>query len=326
MRPFLTVALALALIAGPISARAQDDPTPEADAALETVRVVLDDFAQAATYTGQIRQTLDQVISISYLDETVVLIQTIKMEGTMAVQQEPEQAYATRQIDLVQSISQTFTGGGLDDTTEIGPVAYHLRIVDNRFYLNVEADDPLVAGQFPAGWHDITDGASAFPGMSLFDVEGMLALDNTLEAGFSDRLSDVVTDFIHEPDTSPAGEALDRYQLILDPAKTLDLLGIPAMTGMFEEEGMPFDMPALVERLFSDDATRYTIHVAIDPGANALVEFIDEWYMNTEITPDLITDPSLEGATMALEQHSAYTFQPTAVNEPVTITAPEIAE
>jgi len=326
MRTFFTVALALALVAVPIRARAQDDPTPDTDAALEAVRVVLDDFAQAATYTGQLRQTIDQVISISYLDETVVLTQTIKMEGTTTVQQEPGQAYATRRMDFVQSISQTLTGGGLDETTEIGPVAYQLRIVEDRFYLNVETDDPLVAGQFPAGWHDITDGASAFPGMSMFDIEGVLAIDGNLSPGFADELTDAVLDITYEASTDPAGEALDRYQLALDPARTLDLIGMPAMTGMFDEESVPFDMPALIERLFSDEATRYTVYVAVDPGTSALVEFVDEWHMDIEIGPDLITDPALEGATMDLVQDSVQVFQPTAVNEPVTITAPEIAE
>jgi hypothetical protein len=326
MRTIFTVALAFALIAGPISARAQDDPTPGTQAALDTVRTALDGFAQATSYTGQLRQTVEQVIAISYLDQSVVLTQTIKMEGTTTVQQAPQQTYAARQIDFVQSISQTLTGGGLDETTEIGPVAYHVRVVDDRFYLRVEADDPAIAAQFPAGWRDITGGASAFPGMSMFDIEGVLAIDGNLSAGFSEGLLDAVTDITQEESAELPDKAATRYRLELDPARTLDLIGLPTMTGMFEEGRVPFDVPALIETLFNDEATRYTVHVTVEPGTNALVEYSDEWTMDVEITPDLITDPSLEGATMTLEQHSVQSFRPTAVNEPVTITAPEIAE
>jgi len=56
------------------------------------------------------------------------------------------------------------------------------------------------------------------------------------------------------------------------------------------------------------------------------VEYVDEWQMDVAITPDLMTDPALEGATMTIEQHSVQAFRPAALNEAVTITAPEIAE
>lgn len=326
MRFALAIGLALALVTGPLCANAQDDPTPDTQAALDTVRAALDDFAQAETYSGQITQTIEQVVTITYMGETVALTQHMKLEGTVVVQQAPGQSAANRQIDFVQSIAQTMEGGGLDEATEIGPVAFHVRVVDNRYYLHVEADDPAVAAQFPAGWRDVTDGAGAFPGMSLFDIEGVLAIDGNAATGLAGGLLDAVIDISQEPGGDLTEEAPDRYRLELDPARTLDLIGLPAMSSMFEEGRVPFDVPALIERLFYDDATRYTVHVAIDPRTNALVEYVDEWQMDVAITPDLMTDPALEGATMTIEQHSVQAFRPAALNEAVTITAPEIAE
>ena len=326
MRFCLVILLALALAAGPLSVHAQDDPTPDVQTALDTVRAALDNFAQADTYSGQILQTIDQVITINYLGETVALTQAIKMEGVVTLQKAPQQRYADRQMDFVQSIAQTIAGSGLDDTTEIGPITFNIRVVNDRFYLRVQADDPLVAAQFPDGWRDITDGADAFPGMSLYDIDGLLAIGGNLGADFVAGMLDSVTSITPEPVTDAANDSLARYRLTLDPARTLDLIGMPSIVDMFDESRVPFDVPALIERLFNDEATAYTVLATVDASTNTLVEYVDDWRIDIEITPDLIIDPSLAGATMTLEQHSVQVLRPTAVNEPVIIAAPEIAE
>jgi len=107
MRFALAIGLALALVTGPLCANAQDDPTPDTQAALDTVRAALDDFAQAETYSGQITQTIEQVVTITYLGETVALTQHMKLEGTVVVQQAPGQSAANRQIDFVQSMRRS---------------------------------------------------------------------------------------------------------------------------------------------------------------------------------------------------------------------------
>ncbi len=174
------------------------------------------------------------------------------------------------------------------------------------------------------GWHDVTDGAESFPGLALFDLQGLLEIGETFGPDYLINLFGAVTSVeIQEPETIE-GRDVNYYRLALDPALALQGIGAGNLEGMFNAEQSPFDIAGFIELMYSDEDTAYTVNFAIYADDQTLYRYVEEMHTDILIPASLITDPSIQGAEMTLVQDVIQTLQPQDVNMPVSIEAPNL--
>lgn len=324
MRRYTVVLLLIVVLLGTmlVPVHAQDEFTPDQQAALDEVRAALEHLASVDTYTAAVLQQMDQTVTVSYEGETLELIQQIKSEGEVAVEYQPDNQYDNQQTDLVQDITQTISGIGQDQETEVGPMEFHLIVLDDRIYMQMQVP-PDLAGMMPEGWQDVTGGADMFPGMGMFNIEGLLDLGSNFTQSYVDGLLASVVS-IETLESEAEGE--NRYRLDLDGRTLLDTVGIDSLSQMFNTEEMPFDVPGLIDLMFSDEDTRFSLEITVNASDQTLIEYAERNTIDIAITADLITDPTLQGADMSLQQEQLKVLIPCQFNEPLAITAPELAD
>jgi hypothetical protein len=314
----ILVMVGLATAATP-AALAQDPFTPEEQAALDTVRTALLDFVTRDAYTASLEMLITQDMSITYLDQTAALLQTVNMAGTIDM----DRAQSRRHTQIAQTLTQTIGIGANSDTTKIGPLVIEMIVVDDRTYLKFDAPADL-AEFIPSGWHDITEGANAFPGMDMFDIEGLMAFDELAGPSFViDLLEAAQTVSIDEPETVGADPVI-RYVFDLDPELVLASITSETLVGMFDADQVPFDVPALIDLMYADKGTAFELEVVLGRDDDRLISFSYLSGMDVLIEGDLITDPSLEGASITLEQTSRQRVSPDDLNPVLDIQAPPL--
>jgi hypothetical protein len=317
----LVALLAMALLTL-APARAQDGFTPEQQAALDDIHAALNHLVGLDSYTAQIGQKMDQDITLTYLGRKVTVLQNIASDGTLQYEARPDSEYDNRHLDLTQTVVSTVISGEQTQESTVGPIRTQLIVIDDRVYLQMETP-PELQGLIPAGWHDVTDGAEAFPGMALFDIQGMLKVGDVFSADYIDNLfTAVVAVEILESDTV-GGRAVNHYQLVLDAPAALQSIGADTLEGMFDQEQTPFDVPGYIEVMFNDEDTRYVLDFAIYADDQTLYSYAERMTMDVLIPSDLIIDPTLQGAEMTLAQDVVQTLQFSGFNLPVSIQAPK---
>ncbi|MBN1201763.1 MAG: hypothetical protein JXJ20_07910 [Anaerolineae bacterium] len=303
---------------------AQDGLSVEEQAALDEVRATFEDFLALDTYSADLEQVITQNISASFEGEDVALEQVVTGEGEIQIDLTGEGEYDNLYMTLEQTIEQMLVGAGQEEAATIGPIMIEMIIVADRVYVQMSGEE--LAGMVPEGWVDVTEDASAYPGMEAFNFEQMLAMGSGLEADQLDALLSSVTGVELLGEDMLGDVAVNRYRLTMDPAQVLEKLGVEELSAMFESNALPFDVTALVEMIYTDEDTEYAFEVAIGVDDGVLYEHVQS--MSTDIVLDstVFTDPSLAGMEMIMAQETMQHFLFHSFNEPVTVTAPEVVE
>jgi hypothetical protein len=322
MRRPTRVLLALLLITI-TPARAQDGFGPEEQAALDEIRAALGQFVVASTYTADIEQKMDQDMVMTYQGRDVVIKQTVASLGTLEFEDTPDQEYDNRHLFLTQTVSTDIQGLGSDQEQVVGPIQTQMVVIDGQIFIKMDVPPELQAA-VPSGWYDVTEGADAFPGMEVFDMQGMLKLGNVFGPTYLDDLiGAVLTVEILEP-AAVDGRTVNTYRLTLDPPLALQGIGAANLEGMFNAEQSPFDIAGFIELLFTDEDTHYTVDFSIFADDRTLHNYTERMSIDVLIPSSLITDPSLQGAEMTLVQDYMQIMQPHDYGVPVSIQAPEL--
>lgn len=328
---FVVGLLVLTLVAGLLPVHAQDGLTPEEQEALDSIRVALESFYAASSYTATTSQVANQVMGVTFMGQTLTLTQDMTGDGTIEAQKAPDSALDNRHSLQNQSITQVLSGMGQNTSSTIDMVV-ELIIVDDRIYLKLDLPDEL-AGAAPEDWQDVTDGSDMFPGTDILNLDQIAGFGRDFDAAFLQELFAAVTQVellgeairqVDQSDGTLDSVAVNQFRLTLDPAMALETIGADSLAGMLNADEMPFDVPALINLLYTDEDSSYVVEVELTAdGTLALYREIVG--TSIDIGPELIVDPSLKGAEMTLQQTITQEFKPAAINEPVEITAPELA-
>jgi hypothetical protein len=316
----------IVLALGLMPVAAQGGFTPDDQAALDDVQAAFEGLLAAETYTADLTQNLTQDIGVSFQGQQLALAQQVESSGTVQFQQAPANTFANRTLSLDQTVTQTLSGAGLDsEQLVIGPMTFEFIVFDDELYMRM--DVPLdMQGLVPEGWQVVTEGAEVFPGMGMYNMEQVTQMGGNFDPEYLRALIAGVTAVeLLEPETVE-GQALNRYQLTLDPVQTLEALGAANLENMFNTGAVPFDVPALIDLIYNDEDTRHTIEVAIGADDGALHSYAESVWLDVEIAAEMLDDPSLAGAEMTLTQTMVQTLTLTGVDVPVEIAAPDLDE
>ena len=322
--------LLLALVAAPLGgALAQDGGfSPEEQAALDTAQSAVESFFTAQSYTVDHTQSLAQEINVSLGAEAITIEQQIDQQGTTTNERQPDSRFDNQTSTLDQTITQTLRGAeaGQEQTLSLAQTL-EMIVLDDRAYLRVTTDDPQMAGFFPEGWQDITEGADAFPGMEVYNMEQLLASSSSeFSAEMFAVLFGAVSEIeLLEPET--IGEATaQRVRLVLDPSAALSGEGANSLREMFNTAALPLDVNGLIELIFTDEDTHYEITLLFGAEDGQLYGYDVTLNMDIAIPAELLTDQTLAGADMSLAQESVSALRFTGLNEPAAISAPLLEE
>ncbi len=317
----ILVAAALALAGIRTPARAQEGFSAEQQAALDEIQTALEQFDALDSYSADYSQVIKQAVSMSFQGQTIRMVQNVESEGMLKVQKTAG-AYNDRALTLTQTLHVELTGGGLNERQDVEAIHTTLIVVDDHMYLNYEVP-PELANAFPKGWHDVTGGASAYPGMAIFDILGLLQVDSTASL---ELLADAVLDVeILEPETA-AGNTTNHYRLVLDPAQVVESLGPAALEGMFNADQTTADIPTLIDLLYNDANTHITADFVIDAAQHTLVEYALQMVSDADVSKAYANDPTLNEGSLPLVQNVTQSMRPYALDEPVTIQAPNLGQ
>jgi hypothetical protein len=330
MRRYLFTILlaALVMLGGLAPAGAQDgdgngdgDTPPE----LAEVSAALESFLALESYAASLSQQVDQTMTLAYLDQTATMTQTINTEGTTSLQKVAANTYPNQQSILNQTIEQDMSGMGVADQTTIA-MTIEMIVVDDEIYMKLEVPDDM-QGFVPEGWQDVTGGASAFPGMEMFDIDQLLAYGSvTMSDAYLDALVGSVDEVENLGEDTLGDTTVTRYRMTVAPAVAFNAGGVFDVQDMFRQSAMPFDIPALIDSIVQDEDTTFSLEVAIGVDDQMLYEITTGMTLDIAIGDELITDPALEGAEMTLAQTVSQTQVLSGFDEPVAITAPDVAE
>ncbi len=259
----------------------------------------------------------DQIMALDsvYLSGTQTIVQTITAAGETLDQTIVQDMSgwmilddtATGEMDLtmVQNLSQDM---GLQ-SVEVD-LTMDMRLVDDTLYLRVYDLSPELAGLYPEGWIDLSEGDQDIPGLELLNVEQMtnIAANTGIILPYNE---DTVLSIEELPSEElDSGEA--RVFLIeLDGPALLDYEEMEQMLGMVEIPGV--DMTAMMESMM--DGANYTVQVWIDAEDAILVQI--------DVTLDVGTDLTLMGQSMTLVQNTTSSYTYSDFNEPFEIEVPK---
>ncbi|NDJ75456.1 MAG: hypothetical protein GYB65_04280 [Chloroflexi bacterium] len=318
--------LLLILLAGalaPVSAQDGDGLSDVELAMLEEVRAALDGYLASETYTATLTQTLNQTMTINFQGQTITLTQAVIGTGGTQFQRAPENVYDNQQTVITQVIEQTLTGLGQNNTGSTS-LEVELRVVDDAIYMRM-TDPTDQLGVLPEGWQNITQDASAFPGLDLINVDEMMGFSTAMSRNTDSGAILAAVTAVDDLGEDTAGNVpVQRYRLTLSVAEAVDALGMDNIENMFSAADMPFDVEGLLAAMYDGENTSFNIDVAISTQDQTLVEFTQLMVTDMEIGPELILDPALAGATMTLVQdyEVTYTIDYAA---PVEILVPDLS-
>jgi hypothetical protein len=323
-RSTVIILLLIMALAWAAPVHAQEGFTPEEQTALDEVRTALESLTGANTYTADITQKTVQVIGLDYSGQSLVMDQTMSSTGSFQFESKPDNQYDNQQVQMTQTVHSTTTGAQNDDRT-IGPIDTQIIVVDNHIYLRVEPPEDLQA-YYPRGWQDVTEGADAFPGMGMLNIDSIVSLGRITGPEYAQGvISAVRTVVILEPETIGERTA-NHYRLELDPRLALDTIGAASMEQMFNAQQSPFDVPKFIELLFNDDNTHYDVDFLILADDQSLYSLSVHMTTSVDIPPDVLTDPSLSGADVSFSQDVVQIVQISGTDVPVSIRAPELGQ
>lgn len=303
---------------------AQEGFSPEEQTALDEVRAALETLTGADTYTADITQKTAQVIGVDYSGQSVLMDQTMATTGSLQFESKPDNQYDNQQVMMTQTVHSTMTGAQNDDRI-IGPIDTQIIVVDDHIYLRVEPPEDLQA-YYPSGWQDVTEGADAFPGMGMVNIDSMVSLGNVTGLEYADNvLSAVQTVAVLEPES--IGERIaNHYRLELDPQQALETVGAANLEQMFDPDQSPFDVPKFIDLIFNDDDTRYDVDFLIFADDLTLYSISVHMTTDIDIPSEILTDPSLSEADMSFKQDVVQIVQISGIGVPVSIQAPELGQ
>lgn len=325
-RLIFVIGIAAALAGGALApVRAQGGLSPEEHDLLKNISATLHDFQSLDSFSTALTMNLQQDINVTMRAQTVQLVQTIEANGTAETQKAvaPNQ-YDNQHVDLNETVTQTMTGAASRDV-KVGPINVEMIVFQDHFYLRLGMP-PGQSSALPQGWQDVTRGMDAFPGMGMFNVNSLMEMGGSFQAGYMDALLNAVTKVELTGEEMHAGRKETYYTLTLDPAKAFKGIGSSMFESLFNANAVPFDIGKLIETMFTDPDTTYQIEVVMGAENQMLYEFSVNIHFDIEVTSDMITDPSFQGVTMTMKQTSQQAIMLMGYNEPVTITAPELGQ
>lgn len=319
--------LLAALIALPVgAAHAQGDLGADEQAALASARQAVADFFALDTYVTEHTQTLDQTIRVNLGAQAITIDQQIHQRGTTLTERQPESAHDNAASALDQTLTQTLSDGQNEQSLAVDQTV-EMVVLDDRAYLRISTADPQLASFYPEGWKDVTEGAGAFPGMELYDIDQLLSLSSTtFSAAMFDAFFDAVSDVETLAPETLDGMAVQRVHLVLDSAAALSGENARALSAIFSPGSLPLDASGILDLIFSDEDTRFEITLLLGADDGLLYGYDVRMNIDIDIPAGLLTDPSLAGAELSLTQESASALRFTNQNEPVVITAPALEE
>lgn len=304
--------LAVMMLAAPASA--QDNQQ-----ALDTVRAALDQFLALDTYSASIEQISEQNMFMSAAGKNQRTTQQRHAQGELIVEKTPADHLANRHLTVSRDITTT---DGATGQTQQYQDAFEVIVVDDHVYINLDVP-PELRDMVPAGWTDITGGASDFPGLEVvFDTESQLNWGTVIAPEHLDASSVLQVEI--PPAITVDGRTVDRYRLTLDPSLALDTLSTRALAGMFHP-GAAFDVPGYLDRIGTDPNSVFTVDVAVFADDGSLYEYTAHLTSDITLPADLITTPMpTSEAEIRITQDFRRTLRPTDLNVPVSITAPDV--
>jgi hypothetical protein len=323
-RPMVIVLLLIMALAWIAPAYAQEGFGPEQQRALDEVHAALDTFTGADTYTAHVSQKVAQAVGIDFAGQSLLMDQTMSSTGSVQFEKMPENKYDNQQMMMTQTIQSVVSGAQSLDQT-IGPIETQFIVVDDHVYLRVETPQEM-QGFYPHGWQDVTEGADAFPGMSMLNIDNMISMGNIAGPEYTtDLLNAVRTVSILEPE--PIGERTsNHYRLELDPRQALETIGAANLEQMFDPDQSPFDVAGFIELLFKDEDTRYDVDFLIFTDDQTLHSLSVHMTTDVDIPSSIMTDPSLSGAEMSFKQDVVQIVEISGTDIPVAIQTPELGQ
>jgi hypothetical protein len=318
-RWFLSLVVVVALVFPWLTSHAQGGWTPDEQAALDEVQAALEDFQMVTTYSSSMTLMQSQTIGVAYQGQSLTIEQTIDGTGTLLLER-AEDGALNQSISIEETVSAQQTPG---QSTTVGPMTVNMIGVDGRIYLQVEGP-PEVMAIFPSGWQDVTEGSDV-PGMNMFNMEAMFGQESWF-IQYPEALITAATAIeILTPETV-AGQKINHYRLTVDAATFLNESGgTEAYRTMFASEQMPFDLDALIERLFTDEDTTLWVDVSVGADDGLLYGYAGDFSADIS-AGDLITDATLSGAELDMQQTTNTSVTVYDHNKPVDIQAPVIEE
>jgi hypothetical protein len=313
MQRLLVVGL-LAVMVLAVPASAQDDQQ-----ALDTVRAALDQFLALDTYSASVEQISEQNMFMSVAGRNQRTTQQRRAQGELVVEKTPADHLANRHLTISRDITTT---DGATGQTQDYQDAFEVIVIDDHVYVNLGVP-PDLRDMVPTGWTDVTGGAPDFPGLEVvFDTESQLNWGTILAPERLDASS--VLDIEILPAITVDGRTVNRYRLTLDPSLAQETLSKRALAGMFLP-GAAFDVPGYLDLIGTDPGSVFTVEVAIFADDGSLYEYTAHLTSDITLPADLITAPmSSANATIRITQDLAQTLHPVDLNEPVSITAPDV--
>jgi hypothetical protein len=323
-RVTVIILLSIMALAWSTPAYAQEGFSPVEQAALDEAQATLEAFTGANTYTADVSQKVVQTIQIAYAGQSILMDQTMASTGSLQFENMPDNQYDNQQVAMTQTIQSTMSGAQNADQT-IGPIETQIIVVDDHIYLRIEGS-PDIQTYYPHGWQDVTEGADAFPGMSMVNIDSMVNLGNIAGPDYTaDLLKAVQTVVILEPKV--IGERVaNHYRLGLDPRQALETVGAANLEQLFNADQSPFDVAGFIDLLFKDPDTRYDVDFLIFADDQSLHSIAVHMTTDVDIPSSLMTEPSLRGTDMSFKQDVVQIVEISGFEIPVDIQAPEIGQ
>ncbi|MBN1681165.1 MAG: hypothetical protein JW966_12840 [Anaerolineae bacterium] len=320
------VIVVIGVVVARVPAHAQDDFTPEQQAALDDVRAAYANFLALDTYQADYYQIAVQDISMTYQEQSVDIDQVIESNGDMQIALSAGGAFPDQSFVIQQTISQTISGASTDESLEEINQDVYMITVDDRIFYKIESSGDQAA-LMPQGWQEITADSSMFPGMGIYNINQIMQLSgNALDLGYMEALLETPNDVeLLGPDTID-GQAVNRYRLDVSISATVDYLGMDNLVAMFDGSELGIDMEALLAMIYDDENTLFQLEVAISAGDQMLVEVTSHTVLDVSLDIGALSDVMPEGTVMNLIQDSITTLTLRDFNEPVDIAPPPLGE
>lgn len=322
----LLIGIVISLAAGAlIPAAAQDDLSEEEQAMLEEVRTACTNWLALESYGAAFEQNVQQDIDMVYQGQSIKLLQTVEATGDMQTEMLAAEGVFNQSLSMVQTITQDMQGGGLNNQQTIGPITTEVIIVDGRSYMRMEAAGEIGA-YFPVGWQDITEDASVF-GMQEFDMNQLFQLSAaTMNQEYFDTVLESTMTIEMLGEETLEGVPVKRYQLVLDISSALEAVGGAASLEQAFSQNLGIDVALMLDQIYDPERTSYAFEVAVGVEDQMVHEFVTRMLTDLDMGPELFTDSTLAGATVAMIQDVVMTLHVYEFNEPVTIEAPELGQ
>lgn len=254
MQKWLGVLLVVLLAITAVSAQ---DLSEDDVILIEHVASAYDDLYAVSSVRMTGTNIIDQEISTN---TGVTVIQTITQDLGGVMTLEDGQVTAL-QLTNEQVIVSEVTGQG----TSTIELTMDMVLTEGVFYIQVRDVPPLLAGQFPRGWVNLTENPGGFPGFENINVEQYtsLLINNSFGSANVEFLRLGVLSVTEHEDEAINGQTMQVISLELDPQVLSQIEAFQGMFGVFDA-GMGVDMESLMEQMLVGATMEVRVWIGVD--------------------------------------------------------------